>query len=126
MKSFVLTPWPVSAPRMRAASRRGTALLRRRKGFTVIELLMAMAAIVFLMSVLSQTFSAGLESFRQLKGIGDLPEQLRAAAIDLREDLDATGARARAFITTGVRTGTVDPEGANDLRERYEVICAAA
>src|SRR5262245_23859499 len=107
MKSFVLGPRPKSAARMGAASRRCSALLRRRAGFAVIELLVAMAWIVFVMAILSQTFIAGLASFRNLKGIGDLSEQLRAAVVPLREDLDATRARASAFIVTGLSTGTV-------------------
>jgi len=61
----------------------------RRQGFTLVELLVAMALIVLIMSVISQAFVEGLESFRQLKGLGDLQERLRTAVVPLREDLIA-------------------------------------
>jgi len=63
--------------------------MRRRQGFTIIELLVSMALIVLIMSIISQAFVEGLETFRQLKGIGDLQEQLRTAAVPLRDDLMA-------------------------------------
>jgi len=63
--------------------------MRRRQGFTLVELLVAMALIVLIMSVISQAFVEGLESFRQLKGLGDLQERLRTAVVPLREDLIA-------------------------------------
>ncbi len=61
--------------------------MRRRKAFTIVELLVAMALIVLIMSVLSTAFSAGIKSFRDLKALGDLQERLRTAAVNLRSDL---------------------------------------
>lgn len=63
--------------------------MRRRLAFTITELLVAMALIMFIMAVLSEAFVAGLESFRQLKSVGDMDQKLRTAAIILRRDLDA-------------------------------------
>src|SRR6266536_5289301 len=63
--------------------------MRRRQGFTLVELLVAMALIVLIMAIISQAFVEGLETFRQLKGIGYLQEQLRTATVPLREDLMA-------------------------------------
>src|SRR5262249_36665188 len=63
--------------------------MRRRQGFTMVELLVAMALIVLIMSIISTAFVEGLETFRQLKGIGDLQERLRTAPVPLREDLIA-------------------------------------
>src|SRR5437879_8964136 len=63
--------------------------MRRRQGFTLVELLVAMALIVLIMSIISQAFVEGLGTFRQLKGIGDLQERLRTAVVPLREDLIA-------------------------------------
>src|SRR3954452_7096661 len=63
--------------------------MRRRQGFTLVELMVAMALIVLIMAIISQAFVEGLETFRQLKGIGDLQEQLRTATVPLREDLMA-------------------------------------
>src|SRR5690348_7778286 len=59
----------------------------RRQGFTLVELLVSVALIVLIMSIVSQAFVDGLESFRQLKGIGDLQEELRSAVVPLRDDL---------------------------------------
>ena len=59
----------------------------RRQAFTLVEMLVAVALIVLIMSIVSQAFVEGLESFRQLKAIGDLQENLRSAAVPLRNDL---------------------------------------
>src|SRR4030095_138600 len=97
-----------------------------RRGFTIAELLVAMALITLIMSILSQAFVEGLETFRQLKGIGDIQESLRTAAFQLRSDVLATGDLANDFIDNTRRTGTPDRSAAGDLRVRYELICAAA
>jgi prepilin-type N-terminal cleavage/methylation domain-containing protein len=60
---------------------------RARKGFTLVEMLVAVALTLFIMVLLSQAFAAGLEVFRQLKGIGDMEERLRTTSIILRQDL---------------------------------------
>ncbi len=60
-----------------------------RLAFTLVELLVAMALILFIMVILSQAFVSGLESFRQLKAIGDMEERLRTAAVEIRRDLSA-------------------------------------
>src|SRR5947208_11474370 len=63
--------------------------MRRRQGFTIVELLVALALIIFIMVILTEAFSAGLESFRRLKAIGDMQERMRSAAIIIRRDLQA-------------------------------------
>jgi type II secretory pathway pseudopilin PulG len=63
--------------------------MRRRQAFTLVEMLVAMALIIFIMTILSEAFVAGLETFRQLKAIGDMQERLRAATTVLRRDLQA-------------------------------------
>src|SRR5207237_8415253 len=72
--------------------------MRRRAGFTITELLVAMALILFIMAVLSEAFVAGLESFRQLKSVGDMDQRLRTAMTLLRRDLDAN------WLQTGTKT----------------------
>jgi prepilin-type N-terminal cleavage/methylation domain-containing protein len=62
--------------------------MRRRSGFTITELLVAMALIVFVMSILATAFSEGMRTFRGLKGLGDLNQRMRTAASALRDDLD--------------------------------------
>lgn len=63
--------------------------MRRRQGFTLVEMLVAMALIIFIMTILSEAFVAGLETFRQLKAVGDMQEKLRSVAITMRRDLAA-------------------------------------
>jgi prepilin-type N-terminal cleavage/methylation domain-containing protein len=58
-----------------------------RPAFTLVELLVTMALILFIMVILSSAFVAGLDAFRQLKGIGDMEERLRTTALILRRDL---------------------------------------
>jgi prepilin-type N-terminal cleavage/methylation domain-containing protein len=99
---------------------------RRRTGFTLPELLVAMALIVLIMSILAQSFSAGAQSFRHLKAIGDMAERLRNSADALRQRLDAAGAQGAHFIRQSLTTGTADTEEAAALRVQYEDICAEA
>ena len=61
----------------------------RRPGFTLVELLVSMALILFIMTILAEAFSSGTETFRRLKGIGDLQERLRTASTILKRDLAA-------------------------------------
>jgi type II secretory pathway pseudopilin PulG len=59
----------------------------RRSAFTLVEMLVAAALIIFMMYVIASAFEKGLESFRILKAQGDMNEKLRAAASALRLDL---------------------------------------
>src|SRR5689334_10440714 len=62
---------------------------RRPHGFTIVELLVAMALIIFIMYILAEAFSAGASAFRSLKAIGDMNERLRVASTTLRRLLAA-------------------------------------
>ena len=93
---------------------------RARAGFTITELLVVMALIVFLMTILSESFSAGLASFRNLKALGDMAERLRATAVVLRRDLAQTHFESTEFIRASLLAGTADPERAAALRAEYE------
>jgi prepilin-type N-terminal cleavage/methylation domain-containing protein len=63
--------------------------MKRRQGFTLVELLVAMALIVFIMSILSAAFVSATQVFRDLKALGDMAEKLRTASNVLRRDLAA-------------------------------------
>src|SRR5579872_697483 len=63
--------------------------MRRRSGFTIVELLVAMALIMFIMAILSEAFVAALKSFRDLKASADLAERLRSVSTLLRRELAA-------------------------------------
>src|SRR5262249_54377122 len=67
----------------------GSSTMRRRAGFTITELLVAMALIVFIMSILATAFSEGMKTFRGLKGIGDMNQRLRTVSSLLRAELEA-------------------------------------
>lgn len=60
-----------------------------RFGFTITELLVSMALIMFMMAILSEAFIAGLDTFRNLKAIGDMDQNLRSAIVSLQRDLQA-------------------------------------
>lgn len=92
-------------------------------GFTPIELLIAMALIVLLMTIISQAFSAGARTFDDLEAIGDLDEALDDDCLALADRITATNQRASDFIQNSLRTGTVNPDEANALREQYQAIC---
>lgn len=59
----------------------------RRLGFTLIELMVAMALTLFIMTILSQAFTLAIDTFSALKGIGDMQVNLGTAATALRADL---------------------------------------
>jgi prepilin-type N-terminal cleavage/methylation domain-containing protein len=59
----------------------------RRQAFTLVEMMVSLALVLFIMAILSQALSTGLETFRQLKGTAELDEKLRMASTILREDL---------------------------------------
>lgn len=68
---------------------RHTLRPRRRQAFTIVELLVAMALIIFIMYVLAEAFAAGTTVFRNLKAVGDMNERLRGASNLLRRYLSA-------------------------------------
>src|SRR5262245_18173455 len=80
----------ISAPRARVGPLPvHLVTLSRRRAFTLVELLVAMALIVFMMAILSMAFAAASKSFRDLKAAGDLAEKLRSVSTQLRRDLAA-------------------------------------
>jgi prepilin-type N-terminal cleavage/methylation domain-containing protein len=58
-----------------------------RAGFTLIEVMVVMALTMFIMVILAQAFASSLDTFANLKAIGDMQEKLRSATIILRDDL---------------------------------------
>lgn len=60
-----------------------------RPGFTLVEMLVSTALIIFLMVILTNVFSKGIQALRNLRGVGHLQEELRYAANLLRRDLAA-------------------------------------
>ncbi len=67
----------------------GTRPTQRRRAFTLVEMLVATALVLFVMAILTEAFVAGLDAFSKLKAIGDMEERLRTATTLLRRDLAA-------------------------------------
>jgi type II secretory pathway pseudopilin PulG len=63
--------------------------MKRRQGFTLVELLVSIALIIFIMAILSGAFVAATNTFRNLKAAGDMAEKLRATTQILQRDLAA-------------------------------------
>jgi type II secretory pathway pseudopilin PulG len=60
-----------------------------RAGFTLVELLVAATMCMLMMAILSQAFTSGIDSFRYMRAVGNMQEQLRMAAMVLKQDLSA-------------------------------------
>ncbi|HYV37547.1 MAG TPA: prepilin-type N-terminal cleavage/methylation domain-containing protein [Gemmataceae bacterium] len=60
-----------------------------RSGFTLVELLVAMAVTIFILMILAQAFALGTDLFRGMKAVGDLNASLRTATNMIRSDLSA-------------------------------------
>jgi prepilin-type N-terminal cleavage/methylation domain-containing protein len=60
---------------------------RSRSGFTIVELLVSMALILFIMAILSEAFSTAAQVFRDFKALGDMAGRLRSVTQLVRDDL---------------------------------------
>src|SRR5262245_38483791 len=87
-----------------------------RSGFTLIEMLVTMALTLFVMVIISQAFATGLETFRQLKGIGDMQERLRTATTLLRSDLAEDHFEGKRRLSDGNIASDLPREGFFFLR----------
>lgn len=72
---------------MRAA--RPLRSLTPRRGFTLVELMVATALVIVILTILAVAFGAATDSLRGLKSTGDMAERLRTATVKLRTDLTA-------------------------------------
>jgi len=94
-----------------------------RAAYTIVELLVSMALIIFIMSILSAAFSIALGTFRDLKAIGDMTEHLRSASTIIRRDLaadhfeDEAGARYRLSDIPGTTTWNGSKKGFLYIRQ---------
>jgi Tfp pilus assembly protein PilW len=61
--------------------------MKRRPGFTITELLVAMALIMLIMAVMAEAFTESLKTFSAMKSIGDMDQKMRAAVVILSRDL---------------------------------------
>ncbi|MGL4420288.1 MAG: PulJ/GspJ family protein [Gemmataceae bacterium] len=64
---------------------------RVRRGFTLVEVLVAAALCIVIMTILTYAFQSGMDTLSYLKSAGDLQERLRSAEIILKRDLTTIG-----------------------------------
>ena len=81
--------------------------MRQRKAFTLVEMMVVLVLTLFIMVILTQAFSAGLDVFRELKSIGDLQEELRGAATLLRNDLSADHFEGKRRLSDGTGVASI-------------------
>jgi prepilin-type N-terminal cleavage/methylation domain-containing protein len=59
----------------------------RRTGFTLVEMLVATALILFIMAIMAEALGAGSKTFANMRTAGDLQNKLRSASTIMRRDL---------------------------------------
>ncbi len=74
---------------MRLSSTIRTLNSNLRRGFTIVELLVAAALSMFIMAILSTAFSKGIDTFRTVRAAGNMQEKLRMASVVIKRDLAA-------------------------------------
>jgi prepilin-type N-terminal cleavage/methylation domain-containing protein len=63
--------------------------LQRRGGFTLIELMVAAALSLVIMTIMALAFQSAMSTLSTLKAMGDQADRLRTAEVMLRADLEA-------------------------------------
>src|SRR5262245_46922109 len=58
-----------------------------RRGFTLVELLVAAGVSLVLMLIITEAFKRGIDMFRAMRATGNMQERLRLASTVLRDDL---------------------------------------
>jgi prepilin-type N-terminal cleavage/methylation domain-containing protein len=61
--------------------------LPRRSGFTLVELLVAMALTLFVMTILVEAFGSGMDTFQNMRALGEIQDQLRSAMNLVKSDI---------------------------------------
>ena len=62
---------------------------RTRRGFTLVELMVAAAVCVVIMAIMAKCFQIGIDTMRHMRSAGDMADQLRAASVVIQRDLAA-------------------------------------
>jgi prepilin-type N-terminal cleavage/methylation domain-containing protein len=87
--------------------------MRKRHGFTLIEMLVVMAIVLIIMVILSRAFGDSLATLRRAKATGDLQEKLRAATQIMRRDLTADHFDGRRRVSDWSYDWSNPPPGSN-------------
>src|SRR5437879_8588599 len=62
---------------------------RTRPAFTLVELMVAAAICILIMTILASVFQTGLDAMRQMRSAGDMTDQLRAFGEVIKRDFQA-------------------------------------
>src|SRR5437762_910038 len=60
-----------------------------RRGFTLIEVLVAAGLSMLIMAVVTMAFQRGMDTLSQLKSVGEMQQRMRNFEMAMRADLDA-------------------------------------
>jgi type II secretory pathway pseudopilin PulG len=105
---------------MRRTTRPATA----RPGFTLVELMVAMALSILIMAILAGAFQVGLDTMSQLKSVAGLSGQLRTAEAVLLRDLGAPHLEdewAKPVLVSDAKVQATAWTGANQKRGFFMV-----
>src|SRR4051812_36737833 len=72
-----------------------------RAGFTLVEMLVSTALIIFVMLILTTVFTAGMNAFRNMRGMGSLQDNLRQTGTIIQRDLAAPHFAKETTYTSG-------------------------
>jgi prepilin-type N-terminal cleavage/methylation domain-containing protein len=86
-------------------------IMRTRNGFTLVELMVAMALTIFIMLILTQAFILSIDTFSGMKGVGDMQENLRAGVNALRYDLSQNHLEGMRRVSDPAITGQKPTQG---------------
>src|SRR5205807_2125283 len=79
---------------------------RTRSAFTLVELMVAAAICILIMTILASVFQTGLDAMRQMRSAGDMTDQLRASGEVMKRDF-----QAEHFSPVEAGAGTVNSPG---------------
>jgi prepilin-type N-terminal cleavage/methylation domain-containing protein len=86
---------------------------RRRRGFSLVEMLVALALTLMLMAIMSEMFVIGLDTFRVSKSVADMDRTLQTCADMIRRDLRS------AHFEGSLRVSDVAPNHKTAAAARY-------
>ena len=78
---------PILRRTSRLRSSRRSSRCSIRSGFTLVELMVAMALSLFLMAILAEAFAVSMDTFRGLRALGDMQDTLRNSLRQMRDDI---------------------------------------
>ncbi len=75
--------------------------VEKRQGFTLVEMLVAVALTILIMGIIAIAFQKSLDTFRTLRSVSLLQEKLKSAHLVLQRDLESNHFGGSATSTSG-------------------------